>query len=407
MSLMKPTDFSSQVLNSFSCPDPVLPLVVLPKEGPWSAGELLFWFGEAFFWALVLASQYVVLIPSFSPDLPASTVYLILAVRLATGVNSTLFLRWLYHWLIIKKFSVGRLLFTAILGLFLTAAVELAVFRPIVLFLITFVSPTHPYNFDNIPLYYAFRVQILLMWSLCYVAFIQIKKVRNAEVKAAQAETALRSSELDRLEAHLQPHFLFNAMTAVLACRHDPDAVARVTVGLSEYLRFCLSRQATLEPLAREISALEHLIVVQRVRFGSNLDCEVQCTPEASLAMAPPMLLGPLIDNALKYGAQTSDGKLSIKVDCRIENTVLLLTVFNTGNWVQPGSTGRRGTGIENQLSRLRLLGLETAQLGWTESALGVLVQLRVPLNVSGHQNQTLKPGQQSSGTTFSSFRQA
>ena len=211
------------------------------------------------------------------------------------------------------------------------------------------------------------------------MAFHQVQKIRSVELKAAQAETSLRVSELDRLEAQLQPHFLFNALTAVLACRHDPDAVACVTTGLSEYLRFCLSRQANFEPLSQEIEGLEHFLVVQQVRFGASLDCQIRCSPEARSAVVPAMLVGPLLDNAFKYGAQTSPGKLSIEVDCCIENKELIVTVFNSGCWVEPGSMGRRGTGLENLMSRLELLGVEGAQLACRQSPQGVQVRVVVP----------------------------
>lgn len=89
---------------------------------------------------------------------------------------------------------------------------------------------------------------MLIIVSSAFFGFFQANNARTAEVRAAQTETALWAIELDCLEAQFQRHFMFNALTAVLACRHNPDAVAHITTGLSKYLRFCLSCQANFEP---------------------------------------------------------------------------------------------------------------------------------------------------------------
>jgi two-component system, LytTR family, sensor kinase len=208
----------------------------------------------------------------------------------------------------------------------------------------------------------------------------QWQRMKSLELRNAEAEAALRTSELQRLEAQLQPHFLFNALTAVLACRHDPEAVANVTIGLSEHLRFCLSRQGTLEPLSREIDALEHYLAVQRARFGKTLDCRIECTEEAREVLVPPVIIEPLLDNALKHGAITSPSPLLIVVDCRMEGSALVVTVDNSGTWIEPGADGRHGTGLASLRRRLSLLDFQEASLESGPAVDGVRACLRLPL---------------------------
>jgi len=290
-----------------------------------------------------------------------------------------LLLRFIYNKLFSRNWSLLKTLTAAAGAIFLATMLELAVYQSI---LIQWVNPKdllanrHLIE-SRLPIYY--RLHILTIWSLCFMGFFQGRKVQIAELRAAQAESAMRASELERLEAQLQPHFLFNALTAVLACRHEPNAVARVTKGLSEYLRFCLARTATLEPLARELQGLEHFLVVQRIRFDTNLECTIHASPEAQNILVPPMLIGPLLDNAFKYGALTCSEKLCIHVNCHIENQHLLVSVTNTGSWVKPGSTGRPGTGLENLLARLQLLGIEGARLNCNQANQHVQVQMAIP----------------------------
>ena len=235
------------------------------------------------------------------------------------------------------------------------------------------VVPTYPYGIS-------YRVMVLGVGMLLFALGSQWQRMKSLELRTAEAEAALRTSELQRLEAQLQPHFLFNALTAVLACRHDPEAVASVTIGLSEHLRFCLSRQGVLEPLSREIDALEHYLAVQRARFGRRLDCRLDCTAEARELLVPPAIVEPLLDNALKHGAITSLDPLRIVVDCRREGSALVVTVDNSGTWIEPGADGRRGTGLANLRKRLDLLDYPEAALESGPASEGVRASLRLPL---------------------------
>ena len=235
------------------------------------------------------------------------------------------------------------------------------------------IIPTSPYGIS-------YRVMVLGGGMLLYALGSQWQRMKSLELRNAEAEAALRTSELQRLEAQLHPHFLFNALTAVLACRHDPEAVANVTIGLSEHLRFCLSRQGVLEPLSREIDALEHYLAVQRARFGKALDCRIECTEEAREALVPPVIVEPLLDNALKHGAITSPAPLRIVVDCRMEGSTLVVTVDNSGTWIEPGADGRHGTGLASLRRRLDLLDFREASLESGPAVDGVRAILRLPL---------------------------
>ena len=236
-------------------------------------------------------------------------------------------------------------------------------------------TPAHPYGIG-------YRVVVLGVGTLLFWAGLQWQRAKSLELRAAEAEASLRMSEMTRLEEQVHPHFLFNALTAVLACRHDPEAVARVTIGLSEHLRFCLSRQGTLEPLALELDALQHYLIVQQARFGKTLDCRIDCTAEARDVLVPSAVIEPLLDNALKHGAMTSPTPLRIVVDCRTEGGELVITVDNSGTWIEPTKVGRQGTGLANLRNRMGLLGFQDAELECGPSGDGVRARVRLPLEL-------------------------
>ena len=139
-------------------------------------------------------------------------------------------------------------------------------------------------------------------------------------------------------------------------------------------------------PLAIEIEALQQYVVVEQYRFGETLNCQLHCTPEAAAAVVPTMIITPLLENAFKYGGRTTTGQLVVEVDCRIQIDRLIITVFNTGHWIEPTSVKTGGLGLANLRSRLLLLGLTDAQLacGPFEAdplKKGVRCQLTLPLD--------------------------
>jgi len=127
------------------------------------------------------------------------------------------------------------------------------------------------------------RFAFCVLWSTLFFVLRQRADVRRTRWQATSALLALRTSELERLSQQIEPHFLFNALSAVLACRHDPDGVEAVTTALGDYLRFSLARGAEPEPLGQELDAVEQLLSIHEARFLESLSCSVA----ASLAARP------------------------------------------------------------------------------------------------------------------------
>jgi len=178
----------------------------------------------------------------------------------------------------------------------------------------------------------------------------------DAELRMLKAEAIARESEVRQLQEQMNPHFLFNALNAVVASKHDPEAVESVTRDLSDFLRFTLGQARTYEPLSRELQALEKYLAVQQARFGENLVCRIACDRAAHSVLVPPMLIQPLLENALHYGAETSTMPLKVEVTAKVADGRLEVVVANTGRWVSPDTTRSPSTGIRSLRKRLALL---------------------------------------------------
>ena len=182
-----------------------------------------------------------------------------------------------------------------------------------------------------------------------------------AELRLLQAESVARTFELRQLQEQMNPHFLFNALNAVANSKDDPDAVESVIRDLSDYLRFTLGEARTLEPLSRELQALEKYVAIQHARFGDNLDCRFCCDRAAHAVIVPPMLIQPILENALHYGVQTSSMPLRVSVTAKVVEGWLEVVVANSGRWVPPDQTRSPSTGIRSLRKRLALLVDEAA----------------------------------------------
>ena len=207
------------------------------------------------------------------------------------------------------------------------------------------------------------RQVITLLWCAIYFGLEANHTRRRAEREAAEsvsraalAEAAARHNELRRLEAQMNPHFLFNALNCVVAASRDHVAVERVTQDLADYLRFSLAPSQPLEPLSREIDALEKYLAIQQSRFGADLVCRISCEPEARRVLVPPMMIQPLLENAFHYGPQTSPMPLNVSVEASVRDGQLAVIVANSGSWVPPDPARSIGSGIQTLRKRLGLL---------------------------------------------------
>lgn len=228
------------------------------------------------------------------------------------------------------------------------------------------------------------RICVYLGWSVCYLALHFFLDLRDRDLRLAEAEIAARDAELHVLRAQLNPHFLFNALNSIFAEADDnPARVKAITLNLSELLRFSLRQRGHVGPLGAEIAAIENYLKVERSRFEERLQWRINASPAAREALVPTSLLLPLVENAIKYGLQTSPVRLEVTVSVELCDGTLSACVENSGHWLEPDPTATRSTGIglANLRRRLILLCGPAAEVDISFPPGFVRVALRVPIS--------------------------
>ncbi len=166
------------------------------------------------------------------------------------------------------------------------------------------------------------------------------------------ADTAARLTEL---QARIRPHFLFNTLNSAIALvREDPARAESLLEDLSDLFRHALVDQGESVTLAQEITLAERYLAIEQVRFGERLQVEWALDPLAGHARLPPLLLQPLVENAVKHGVEPSSTGAQIRISTQRRGGTVVVKVTNT----VPGGQGAPGHGLalENVRDRLYLL---------------------------------------------------
>ena len=203
---------------------------------------------------------------------------------------------------------------------------------------------------------------------------------RAAEQRALELLVQAREAELRALRAQIDPHFLFNSLNSISALTSsDPASARSMCIELADFLRRTLVLgQRDRISLSEELDLAEGYLRVEQVRFGTRLRVERDIEEGTLSSPVPPLLLQPLVENAVRHGiAQTLEGG-TIRIEARREGGRLRVSVSNPRDpegRARPGA----GVGLRNVAGRLRTLFGTEARLDATASDDSYLVQLDLP----------------------------
>jgi two-component sensor histidine kinase len=194
-----------------------------------------------------------------------------------------------------------------------------------------------------------------------YTIVVSLLHLFDRQVRAAQLEAQLAHARLENLRLQLQPHFLFNALNTISSVVYDdPRKADAMIAGLADLLRRTITDADTqLVPLGREIETLELYLNIMRRRFEDKLDVDVRVAPEVETALVPHLLLQPLVENAIRHGADPRSHAVSVTLLAEREGSNIHVRIRDRGRGLPDGDV-RRGTGLSNTAERLeRLYGRE------------------------------------------------
>lgn len=186
------------------------------------------------------------------------------------------------------------------------------------------------------------------------VTLVLLRAARTAYEARLDAQRA----ELEALRLQVNPHFLFNALNSVSALilqeRHrDADTM---TLNLARFYRNNLAaNDVQTARLADELEAIHAYVELEQVRLGDGLELRIQCPDDLDDARLPPLLLQPLIENAIKHGAGDPPGAAPVRVVVVGTDGRLEITVENQIPVSARGHEGT-GTGLANVRRRLQAI---------------------------------------------------
>jgi two-component system, LytTR family, sensor histidine kinase LytS len=196
----------------------------------------------------------------------------------------------------------------------------------------------------------------------------------------------LHTATATALQAQMEPHFVFNALNTIASfIRTDPERARGLVLAFADHLRSRLARPGVFISLDEELRHVRSYVALEEARFGPGLQVAVDATPEALAVRVPPLVVQPLVENAIKHGK--TDRTLHLLVRARVRRGRLRVTVRDDGRGIardaidrvlEPGVGEGTGLGLANVDRRLTAHYGEGVRL--RSSPLGTVVRLEVPV---------------------------
>ncbi len=191
--------------------------------------------------------------------------------------------------------------------------------------------------------------------SACLGALLSALVVAGLFLRARAQAPAATTARLEELQARIRPHFLFNTLNSAIALvRAEPAKAEALLEDLSELFRHALVDHGEAVTLAQEVALAERYLSIEQVRFGERLHVSWALDPAAAHAQLPPLLLQPLVENAVKHGVEPSASGANLRISTERRGSIVVIKVINT----LPAGPGAPGNGLaqNNVRDRLNLL---------------------------------------------------
>ncbi len=208
----------------------------------------------------------------------------------------------------------------------------------------------------GIPLYFGSLVVHYLL--------LAFETSREAERRVFESQVTAREAEVRALRAQLNPHFLFNSLNSINALvGSDPEGARRMCESLGDFLRRTLALGARdAVTLEEELALVDRYFAIERVRFGARLTVERYVEAGAERCLVPPLLLQPLVENAIKHGITERLEGGTVRLAAVVVDASLRLSVENEMDEETAKRPGE-GVGLQNVRRRLDALSAREARL--------------------------------------------
>lgn len=230
------------------------------------------------------------------------------------------------------------------------------------------------------------KLFIIFLLCLCYTVILLFQSKLETQLQHKEREEQIqklaKEAELYQLRQQLQPHFLFNSLNSISSLLHrSPEQAQEMVIQLSEFLRKTIRKNDQKWISLEEELAFLHLFVgIEKVRFGHRLHVDFDQKGEVGVCKLPPLLVQPLLENAIKHGLYGLLGEVNIRVSFSSEEAYLVVRIVNPYD-PQAGQVGGEGFGLEVIRRRLFLLFGRHDLLATQADAKLFKVQIKIPQN--------------------------
>jgi two-component system sensor histidine kinase AlgZ len=208
----------------------------------------------------------------------------------------------------------------------------------------------------EMPLLFAIGVLLYLLTVALFYVLLAQEASQEAEQHEMEARVLARDAELRALKAQVNPHFLFNSLHSISALTSsDPKKAREMCIALADFLRATLGLgEKALIPLEEELALTHSFLAIEKIRFGARLQMEETIDPATLDCMVPPLILQPLVENAVAHGIAnlTEGGRIHLQANYRADDSSISIVVDNTFDPEAPARR-RNGVGLVNVRKRL------------------------------------------------------
>jgi two-component sensor histidine kinase len=206
----------------------------------------------------------------------------------------------------------------------------------------------------------------------------------HAKRQALQLQAT--ESQLRLLQAQIEPHFLFNTLANVQSLMdYDPPRAKAMLEAFTDYLRSSLGQlRATQCTLAAELDMVKSYLLLMQIRMAERLQYRIELEDRAQTALIPPLLLQPLVENAIRHGLEPKVDGGTVRIDAKVAGSQLTITIEDDGRGdAAPRHSDSAGIGmaLENIRARLHTRYGENASILLETRSAGTRVTVQLPLD--------------------------
>lgn len=233
-----------------------------------------------------------------------------------------------------------------------------------------------------------FALGVLLYSAAAVLHYLAIEYTTARQAERRELELALqaREAELRMLRTQIDPHFLFNSLNSISALTAFDAAGAReMTLRLAEFFRHSLGLEAQRKvTLAQELALVCHFVAIEQVRFGPRLQFDQQVDVDATACLLPPMILQPLVENAIKHGIGSLADGGCVRVLATRTDGILRVTIENDVDADADHDTAHtlargQGVGLANVRARMATDYGHLASVHWRRAGATFRVDMTLP----------------------------